>query len=75
MSGLKQRWSRLNRFLQAATHADEDETHQRLTPLMVCEFIDRTKYQGVSALLKWAGRALGVERLTFFGNHDVLDGR
>ena len=34
MSGLKQRWSRLNRFLQAATHAEEDETHQRLTPLM-----------------------------------------
>ena len=75
MSGLKQRWSRLNRFLQAATHAAEDDSGQRLTPLMVCEFIDRTKYQGVSALLKWAGRAMGIERLTFLGNHDVLDGR
>ena len=75
MSGLKQRWSRLNRFFQAATHAPEDDQGHRVNPLWVCEFIDRTKYQGVSALLKWAGRALGIEHFTYLGSHDVLDGR
>ena len=66
ITSLKQRWSRINRFFQAAV----DVGH--IDALMVCEFIDASKYNGFTNLLAWAGRAFGIALFKQLSQEDVL---
>lgn len=55
LRGLRTRWNRTRRFLDAA--ADNGEVSIQFA----CQFIDFTKLSGMSNTFKWAAEALGLE--------------
>ena len=69
LSSLKQRWSRIMRFFQAALD------HGSIDVLMVCYFIDTANYSGFANLLGWAGRAFGISLFRELGEDDILRSR
>ena len=56
----------MNRFFQAALAVGHIDV------LMVCDFIDRSKFKGFSNLLAWAGRGLGMPLFTELALEGVL---
>ena len=67
LKGLRQRWSRTRRFLDALI-----DRGSQPDALFICQFIDTTNYKGFGEILAWAGRAFGLPQFTAFAEEPVI---
>ena len=66
LRGLRTRWNRLRRFLDAAADAGE------ATVPFACYFIDSTKLTGMAKVFEWAADALGLELFREFARDPAI---
>ena len=69
LSGLKQRWSRIRRFLESVIILED------FGVLHTCRFIDSSNYKGFGAHLRWAGAAFHLDWLQRLAEQDIVKHR